>query len=157
MLKTTSTGFPKIIIVAIVKIMKLGVFLKEHIDFLIYCIFGAMATAVNMLSYHVLYNITGVANTLAALLSWFLAVTFAFFTNKFFVFRSKEKRAGKVISELLMFYTSRAGTGVLDVAIMYIAVDLLSYPANLWKFIANLIVGVINYLAGKLLIFKHKL
>ncbi len=140
----------------IVKIMKVNEFLKNHIDFLVYCVFGAMATAVNMLSYHALYNIAGIANTLATLLAWFFAVTFAFFTNKFFVFRSKEMRASKVFSELMMFYTSRAGTGILDIIIMFFAVDIMSLPANLWKFIANLIVGVINYLAGKLFIFKHK-
>ncbi len=136
--------------------MTLKNFLKEYVDFFVYCIFGAMATSVNMLSYHLFYNMWSVSNTLSTALSWFFAVTFAFLTNKFFVFKSKEIRLKKVLQELWMFYVSRAGTGVMDVAIMFLAVDIMAWPATMWKLFANFIVGIINYLAGKLLIFKNK-
>ena len=52
-----------------------------HKDFFIYCIFGAMATLVNMLSYELLYAHLGLPNTPAVALAWFFAVTFAFFTD----------------------------------------------------------------------------
>lgn len=65
-------------------------FLKRHADFFVYCVFGAMATAVNMGSYEILYRIMGLANVPSVALSWALAVTFAFFTNKYIVFRKKD-------------------------------------------------------------------
>lgn len=43
-------------------------FLKRHADFFVYCVFGAMATAVNMGSYEILYRIMGLANVLSVAL-----------------------------------------------------------------------------------------
>ena len=129
---------------------------KRH-DFIIYCIFGFMATLVNMASYEVLYRMAGLVNVVAVALSWFLAVTFAFFTNKYIVFHIKGSinRHG-FLAELGYFYLCRALSGVLDVAIMFIAVDMLSLNHTLWKFISNLCVGICNYLAGRFFIFAKK-
>ncbi|MBO8436894.1 MAG: GtrA family protein [Spirochaetes bacterium] len=129
--------------------------MKLHKDFFIYCIFGALATLVNMLSYELLYAKLGIANTLSVMLSWFLAVTFAFFTNKFIVFRVKgKKEKHSILSQLLSFYLLRAGSGLLDVIIMFIAVDVMDWNHTLWKFISNLVMGLCNYIAGKLFIFS---
>lgn len=130
--------------------------IREYRDFVIYCIFGAMATGVNMISYHLLYNIAGIGNVISTFLAWLLAVTFAFFTNKFFVFVSFDRSLKTVARELIGFFSCRISTGILDVAFMYITVDLLGLMPVLLKFISNLIVGIINYLAGKLVIFKKK-
>ena len=126
-------------------------------DFLVYCIFGFMATVVNMLSYEILYALLGLANTLSVALSWLLAVTFAFFTNKFIVFRVKgRKERHGLAAELMYFYLCRAMSGVLDVVIMFIAVDVLDLNHTLWKFISNLVVGLCNDLAGRFFIFAKE-
>ena len=127
-------------------------------DFIIYCIFGAMATAVNMLSYELLYSVLGIPNVIAVALSWFFAVTFAFFTNKYIVFKAKDEKERRFnfFTELGYFYLMRLLSGILDVVIMYVAVDILSYNHTLWKFISNLAVGLCNYLAGKFFIFSKK-
>lgn len=126
------------------------------INFLIYTLFGAMATLVNMGSYHALYEWADMANVPSTLLAWFLAVTFAFFTNKFLVFRSRSVDRRTVLREIAQHFSCRIGTGILDVIIMYIAVDLLAADALLWKLISNLIVGLINYTVGQIVIFKDK-
>ncbi len=130
--------------------------IREYKDFIIYCIFGAMATGVNMVSYHLLYNIAGMGNVISTFLAWLFAVTFAFFTNKFFVFVSFDRSLKTVMMELIGFFSCRISTGVLDIIFMYITVDLLSLRPVLFKFISNLIVGIINYLVGKLVIFKKR-
>lgn len=130
--------------------------IRDYKDFFIYCIFGAMATGVNMISYHLLYNIAGIGNVISTFLAWFFAVTFAFFTNKFFVFVSFDRSLKTVTRELAGFFSCRISTGILDIVFMYITVDVLNLMPVLFKFISNLIVGIINYLAGKLLIFKKK-
>ncbi len=128
-----------------------------HKDFFIYCIFGAMATLVNMLSYELLYAHLGLPNTPAVALAWFLAVTFAFFTNKYIVFREKgKKNRHRITAELLYFYFCRAASGLLDVIIMFVAVDVLDLNHTLWKFISNLAMGICNYLAGRLFIFAKE-
>lgn len=128
----------------------------KWLDFAIYTVFGAMATAVNMLSYYLLYGKAGVPNVPATFLSWLFAVTFAFFTNKLFVFFSYDFSPSAVLKEAWQFFSCRAGTGVLDIVVMFLAVNVMAWPAVIWKFISNLIVGVINYLAGKFLIFRRK-
>ncbi len=130
---------------------------KRPNDFIIYCIFGFAATLVNMISYELLFRRAGLDNVPSVMLSWFLAVTFAFFTNKYIVFSVKgAKSRHTIIQELLYFYLMRAASGVLDVAIMYIAVDILALNHTIWKFISNLAVGVCNYLAGRLFIFAKE-
>ncbi len=126
-------------------------------DFFIYCIFGAMATLVNMLSYELLYAKLGLPNTPAVALAWFMAVTFAFFTNKYIVFRERGKtNRHSIAAELLYFYALRAASGVLDIIIMFIAVDVMNWNHTLWKFISNIAMGICNYLAGRFFIFAKK-
>ena len=50
----------------------------------------------------------------------------------------------------------RIGTGVLDTVIMYFFVDILNLPALLMKATANILVIILNYIASKVVIFKHK-
>ena len=132
-------------------------FIRKNADFLVYCVFGAMATAVNMLSYEALYRQLGLPNTPSVALAWFLAVTFAFFTNKYIVFRKKGTvNRHSFLSELMYFYLCRAASGVLDIVIMFIAVDLLALNHTLWKFISNLAMGLCNYLGGRFFIFAKE-
>ena len=132
--------------------------LQKYGDFLVYCVFGAMATAVNMLSYELLYSAWGLANVPSVALSWLLAVTFAFFTNRYIVFRGRKGEVMKhsMLFELGSFYLCRAASGLLDVAIMFAAVDVMMWQHTLWKFISNLVVGLCNYLAGKFFIFAKR-
>lgn len=130
---------------------------REYSDFLTYCIFGAMATGVNMLSYELFYRLLAWPNVPSTILSWLTAVSFAFVTNRLIVFRAKEgEKRRPIIQELGYFYLCRALSGVLDVILMFIAVDLMAWNHTLWKFISNLLMGLCNYLAGKFLIFRQK-
>ena len=61
-----------------------------------------------------------------------------------------------LIPEIISFVSCRALTGVLDVAIMFVAVDLLSGNSLLWKIVSNIIVILLNFIASKILIFKKK-
>jgi putative flippase GtrA len=129
---------------------------RRHKDFFIYMIFGACATAINMGTYALLRRPIGMANVPATILAWVFAVTFAFFTNKVIVFSSKDFTRKNVLVELVAFFSCRLATGVLDVFVMWLAVDVLELTPLLWKFISNLIAGVINFTVGKLLIFRKR-
>lgn len=45
-------------------------------------------------------------------------------------------------------------TGVMDLGIMVVAVDLLHRNSIFWKFISNVLVTILNYVASKCFIFK---
>jgi len=127
---------------------------RKYWGLLMYLVFGVLTTIINIVSYHVCYSILQIANVPATIIAWLLAVIFAFVTNKQFVFDSKSYARAVVLRELRDFLACRILTGLLDVAIMFVAVDLLCWNALFWKIISNGLVIVLNYIASKLVIFK---
>jgi putative flippase GtrA len=119
-----------------------------------YGVFGVLTTAVNIVSYFVSYSVFGIPNVVSTALAWVLSVLFAFVTNKLWVFESKSLDRETVIREAIAFFACRAATGVLDIAIMFVAVDMMGWNALLWKLVSNALVIVLNFVASKLVIFK---
>ncbi|MBR6742885.1 MAG: GtrA family protein [Clostridia bacterium] len=130
--------------------------LKKHKEFLLYAFFGILTTLVNIVSYYLLYNMLFIKNVPAVIISWALSVAFAFFTNKLFVFESRSFKLSIVLRESATFFSARLFTGVLDIIIMYIAVDLLLLDSLFWKIVSNVIVVILNYILSKIWIFKKQ-
>ena len=59
-------------------------------------------------------------------------------------------------SELVKFMGARLATGLLDLAIMFIGVDVMQGPAMIFKVASNVIVIILNYVLSKLIVFKKK-
>ena len=135
--------------------MELQSIIKKYSDFFLYMIFGALATAINTAGYWLLYSILGLPNLIATALALIITIIFAFFTNKMFVYRSKSWNIEVLIKESSGFLICRALTGIFDMLFMFITVDVLELLPVLMKLIAALLVGLMNYLAGKFLIFKE--
>lgn len=129
-------------------------FLKARATFIRYCIVGAAATLLETGLYMLLYEKLGIYNVVSTFVAWFLTVLFAFLTNKYFVYRSKSGE--KILSELLSFFSCRIGTGIFNLVWMYVTVDLLDWTPLVMKLLSALMVGIINYLVGKVMIFKKK-
>ena len=124
--------------------------LKETV---LYLFFGIMTTVINTVTYSVAFGYLKWENLLANLVAWILAVAFAFITNKYWVFESKSFQKEVVISELAAFLSCRIATGLLDMIIMFMSVDVCKANAYVMKIISNIIVIVLNYVASKLIIF----
>ena len=135
------------------KIRELAV---KYRSIILYVVFGAMTTLVNMAAYWLCYNVIGIPNVPSTIIAWVLAVAFAFITNKLWVFDSPSFDAQTLKHEIPTFFGARLATGVLDVAIMYLAVDLMHWNPTFWKFVSNVLVIIINYVASKLVIFRKK-
>ena len=130
--------------------------LMKYKSIIMYAIFGGLTTLVNLGTYYLTYSILHIQNVPSTVIAWFLAVTFAFVTNKLWVFDSKSFSKQTLLSEVPKFYGARLATGFLDVAIMYVAVDVMNWNGNVWKLISNVIVIILNYVASKQIIFKNK-
>ncbi|HBH1306263.1 GtrA family protein [Clostridioides difficile] len=129
--------------------------LKKHRETILYLFFGAFTTLVNIVSYLfftrvILFNFM-VANALA----WILAVLFAYVTNKFFVFESKKIEIKFLFKEFLSFVSFRLLSGVVEMLIMYVMIDLLFVNDVIVKIFTNIVVIVLNYLFSKMIIFKN--
>ena len=123
---------------------------------ILYGVFGILTTLINIATYYGLYNWCYVSNVLSNIIAWIVAVIFAFITNKFWVFESKSVEERVFYSEFFKFITARLTTGVIDLGIMYVGVDVMHGPSTLLKITSDMIVIVLNFVFSKLLVFNKK-
>jgi putative flippase GtrA len=135
-----------------IRLVQLGVALAKNREVLAYLFFGVLTTIVNTLCYSVLDRL-GLSTLAATFLAWLIAVIFAFITNRKYVFRA-DRSGGSAAKQFFGFFFARSFTGILDLVIMYLAVDVYGMNGTLWKLISNVIVVVLNYFFSKLLVFR---
>ena len=135
----------------------------KYEELIIYVIFGAMATAVDWLVYLPLYNwmqwpdfLAPWTATISKAISWFVAMLFAFFTNKTFVFKSRSWSARVAWPEFMKFAGCRIGSGLLDMAAIMLTVDILGWNGNLMVVLVAVVIALINYFCTKILFKKSK-
>ncbi len=127
-----------------------------------YLIFGGLTTLVSLGAYALFVEACGLGILAGKALSWVCAVTFAFITNKLWVFFSAGKDAKTILREALGFFASRAATGVVEFAGLPLLMRLgLDQPLfGVEGFAANIVVTVVviilNYILSKFLVFRKK-
>lgn len=129
---------------------------KKYRSLIAYAVFGGLTTIVNIVAYSGCYNGLQFSNTLSNVIAWVLSVTFAYLTNKAWVFESRSWKWNVLRREITTFVSCRLATGIMDIVIMYLCVDVLGWPALLMKVVSNVLVIVLNYIFSKLVIFKKK-
>ena len=130
---------------------------NKYRELLLYLLFGICTVAVNTVTYSLCYNALQIDNIFATIIAWFVAVVFAFITNRRYVFAvEKTDREGE-IKECARFFLCRFLSGILDIGIMAIAVSWLQGNSVFWKLISNVVVTVANYLASKLWVFSKSI
>ena len=123
---------------------------------ILYGVFGVLSTIINIGAYAICYKYCSIPNVPSNIIAWILAVLFAFITNKLYVFGSKSMEKHTFLSELIKFTSARIATGIIDLVIMFVGVDVMHGPAIIFKVIANIIVIILNYFFSKFLVFKKK-
>ncbi len=129
-------------------------FLKNK-EIILYVLFGAATTAVNVFAFGVCDKI-GISTSAATIIAWVLSVLFAYATNKIFVFESREKGLLKLLRECGVFFASRLATGALDLILMVCFVDLMHLDGLLIKLVSNVLVIILNYVLSKILVFRKQ-
>ena len=128
----------------------------KYQDVISYLFFGGCSTGVNILSYAFLSHVLGMGTVPASALSWLVTVVFVYVTNRVWVFHSQAEGMSEIFHEFVVFIACRLATGVLDVAIMWLSVDIMGLNDLVMKIVSNVVVVVLNYIASKLIIFKRK-
>ena len=134
----------------------LGDMLKKYREVVAYLVFGILTVFINTAVYSICYYILDLSNNISVIAAWLIAVCFAFVTNKFFVFESKELEKSELAREAGLFWSCRIATGILELIMMHIFVDRLGLNGLVMKTVTNVIVIVLNYIASKMLVFKKK-
>ena len=131
--------------------------INKNSEIIRYVIVGGLTTLVSLLSYYIciwlfLNPDNGVQLQVANIISWILSVTFAYFANRKYVFKSN----GKVIGEVVEFYSSRILTLLIDMLSMFLMVTLFHIDDKIAKILVQFIILVLNYIFSKYLVFNNK-
>ena len=144
-------------------IEKIKALWAKHREVLMYLIFGGLTTAVDWVVSYLLYFFWGDAIEQTAILihvanaiAWAAAVTFAYVTNRRWVFESTRKGLWPVLGEFVSFAGGRVLTLLLQEAMFVIFFHWLGISEFIVKAIAAVLVIIANYFISKLLVFKKK-
>ena len=88
-------------------------------------------------------------NAVMSAVNWVAGVTFAYFTNRRYVFKSHEP----MLMEIPKFVLSRISTLILDLVIRQVF-GLLGINTYITTFVSAVLVFIGNYVFSKLLVFK---
>lgn len=136
--------------------MKITMFYKKHARIIRYLITGLLTTCVSLGTYYlsvitILDPRSGIQLQIANLFSWIASVTFAYIANRIYVFKSNNCH---IFRETVAFYSSRAATLFMDMAIMFILVTQAGINDKIAKLAVQFIVMALNYLISVIWIFK---
>ena len=129
---------------------------KKHKDIIPYLFFGVCTTIINVAIYWIATHIFNMPIMIGTILAWFLAVLFAYITNRKWVFHSKTKTIQEIGKEVISFFICRILTGIVDWTGMFLGVNIFALNDIIIKFSTNIVVIVLNYIASKLLNFVGK-
>ncbi len=136
-------------------IKKIKELLNKNKSIILYLIFGVLSTILNIVAYTVCIRFFNMHLVISNIIAWIFAVTFAFFTNKIFVFESNTSGKRGIIREMILFYYYRIVSLLIETVLLYIFVDILNINDLIMKVITNIIVIILNYFFSKFKIFKN--
>ena len=133
------------------------------IESLKYIIVGCLTTVLNIAIFSVLSIIFN-KNFPDFKYNWFLAevpafiiaVLFAFFMDKYFVFKTGGHKILQIIQELSNFFMMRIVSELVNVFGMFVLVNIFKFKEIYSKIGLSFVVVVLNYLFSKFFIFKKK-
>lgn len=121
---------------------------KELIN---YIIVGILTTLINYLAYYFLLQI-GCHWISANSLAWVVAVLFAFYTNKKYVFQSTKD----IKTEISQFFAMRFATLVIENICLFILIQTLGCHQMISKVTVSIMTVVLNYILCKFKIFRKE-
>jgi len=125
-------------------------------ELIYYLFFGVLTTVVGIGTFSFFVYAFQLNEHIANTLSWIAAVTFAFFTNRIWVFSAPTDSKSAFFRQLLSFYGGRLFSFGVEEIIIFIFITRLEYNELLIKILGNIVVLILNYIVSKLFVFKKK-
>ena len=141
---------------------KLKALYEAHQEIISYLFFGGLTTVINWIAYALSVGVMGMAVTPGNILSWVCAVTFAFVTNKLWVFQSKSWAWPLWLKEACAFFGSRIFTGLVELfglpLLIKLGLDMPLFGIDGFaaKLVVSVVVIILNYILSKFLAFRKK-
>lgn len=122
----------------------------------LYLFFGVCTTALNLLLFLMFFRSFGWPGWLSNALAWWPSVAFAWWTNRRWVFGASSCGFLRLVRELAAFTGSRLFTGVVDVFLIWLTVDLMRWHEIAMKVSVGALVVLLNYGVSRWWVFRQK-
>ena len=124
-----------------------------------YLIIGGATTLVNYVLFLILCYLTPMGNsntgiTLANIISIFAAILFAYFANKYVVFKSQASGIRELIYEMVRFIAARLSTMAIEVTGVFLIVSVAGREPFIGKMLVQILVVIGNYFISRYLVFR---
>lgn len=145
--------FDKIMTLPLLKL--LNPFFQKRKSVILYIFFGALTTGVSIGLFQFCNNVLNINELISNIFSWIGAVSFAYITNRIWVFNSMVD--GKdILNEIIVFYGGRLTTLFIEESLLLVFVTILNFNGLIIKTTAQVIVLISNYFISKIFVFKKK-
>lgn len=121
-----------------------------------YLIVGAMTTGVNFVLCFLCDKVFRISFMFSNVISIFGAILFAYFANKFIVFRKHKDNIGQVVLEFFCFIATRLVSMALELFFVWLTVEVMYILPYVGKLITQGLVIITNYCFGKWVVFRKK-
>lgn len=115
-----------------------------------YGIIGLGTTVINFILDFLLRHI-GIPYQISIIVAWFIAVIFAYWGNKFFVFSITRK----IRNTFIKFIASRVGTLIIEEVLSLVMISVFDMNQVLTKLFIQFVVIILNYIFG-VMIFRGR-
>jgi len=127
----------------------------KHKEIIVYVIFGVLTTAVDFATYILLTRLFSMNEDASNVIAQIVAIIFAFFTNKLYVFNDKSMKMRDVLSQFAKFASVRLVTLVLNSGLFFV-MNKVGINDIITKAVVSVIVIILNYIFSKLIVFRKK-
>lgn len=124
-------------------------------DVILYIIFGILTTLVNFVTFYILNSLMKVNANISNLVAIPLAILFAYFTNRKWVFHTQAKGFKENFNEFCKFIAGRAVTMIIEF-FGCMLLFMIPIPEIVSKLIVSVIIIILNFFISKFFAFKQK-
>lgn len=129
---------------------------EKYKEVILYLFFGGLTFLVSIASYGYCNIVLGINELVANVISWILAVSFAFVTNRIWVFQAPTHTFAEFLKQMVSFFGGRVITLAVEEILLLVFITWLALPSMPVKIVAQVVVIVLNYVISKLIVFRKK-
>lgn len=126
----------------------------------LYLVFGGLTTVISIVTKLLLFVLVSGEpkweSTAGVVFSWICAVTFAFFTNKKYVFKNETHSPQEFRKVFVSFYGARLATLAMEEVIFLVCCDFIGMNKTIITFLSQVLIFIANYILSKVFVFKNK-
>lgn len=151
-------------------LQKIKSFLLDHpkeYELLRYLMAGVLTTLLSMAVFalfcmvvsadHTINGATSQQALIGNVISWIIAVLFAFWINRYMVFQRRGGQPSAIAKELGQFVASRLISGLLfEILLFGLMLDVLHISNIITKLVTLVLVTIFNYIVSKFWVFSKK-